>query len=140
MNSKNFVGIELNDSAGNKIIDNKIASDSDNSKGIQLNGSNNNDISGNQIISHKQLEVLDKLNNEVESLIDQTNNEQVINLLNEIKVNINEIKTADQVSQSDKVNSIVEKILNLNSLSSEVLPKIGSLLPYLYQIGSNFTN
>lgn len=139
MENKGFIGIQLNESEGNLVADNKILVSTEDGIGIQLNKSKNNDILRNEILSSTQIEFLNNLNETVTTLNSKTSDREIKDLLKTIEDQINEVKNSKQETLLDKAHKLSETVSNVVTLGSEKLPALAVLLtPYILQIGQIF--
>lgn len=138
MENQGFIGIKLVDSKDNTVNNNEIITQGKSSTGILLERSDNNEISGNKILSTEQIELLNNLSKDVQTLKSTVPNE-VVYLLENLEKEIDNVRNAKQDSLLNKAHKLSETITNILTLGTEKAPQIvATLAPYIMSVLQSF--
>lgn len=138
MSTKRFIAFDIEDSNENIFQENEVLLSGDESTAFKVRGSHKNQFIGNKVLITEQIELINKLKQDVSSFQNQSNSELEGNL-EKISLKIKELEEANTSNVLERANNLSQTILNVIELFGEKIPSVATKLsPYLLSIPSLF--
>lgn len=140
MSIKKFTAFDIEDSNENVFQENEILLSGDESVAFKVRGSHKNQFIGNKVLMTEQIELINKLKQDISSFHDQSNTDSDINQnLEKILLKIKDLENSNTSNLMERANNLSQTILNVVELFGEKIPSLAiKLSPYLLAIPSLF--